>query len=278
MTLTETVRRLLMDSPGEPVCESCLAFACASSLVDIRPIIETLVTTSSFQRRDHCDGCHRAVPAVVYSGKCAHCSGTIEPTDAVVVIAGDTFHTSCRRLLTSEEAIRASRLLTQQSRRLIDDARREIGKKRATSHTADPASIDADIVRRILSDAAGDPLCELCVSDVANLSLNTARVVITSLLNRGDEFSRALTCAGCRRSVASIVYRAKCAHCGLSLPNGDKGFRMGEELFHRACIHKLIGDDSIPLSRALGRRARRLIEESRRRVRRGYEGPPLESP
>jgi len=52
---------------------------------------------------------------------------------------------------------------------------------------------------------------------------------------------------------------------------------MGEEIFHVTCLRRLITDDRIRLSRALGRRSRRLIEQSRRRTREDRGWPPLES-
>jgi hypothetical protein len=143
---------------------------------------------------------------------------------------------------------------------------------------ADVSGIDADRVRRILMDAPGDPLCDLCLMAAAQLSLETIRAATTVLLTDPDEFKRGYNCAGCHRSVTAIFYRAKCADCGVRLHDTDKGFRMGEEIFHVVCLRRLISDDTIRLSRNLGRRCRRLIDQARRRLARGYEGPPLESP
>jgi hypothetical protein len=135
----------------------------------------------------------------------------------------------------------------------------------------------ADVLRRVLMDAPGDPLCNSCLSAISGLSPDEIQATTASLLS-GDEFERRWSCASCRRNVTAVSYRAKCAHCSRRLQEADKGFRMGEEVFHTACLRRLITDESIRLSRELGRRSRRLIKESRRRMRDGHGWPPLESP
>ena len=138
--------------------------------------------------------------------------------------------------------------------------------------------MDSDTVRRILMDAPGDALCEVCLAAIGGLAAGEVRAVTLSLLTNPDEFGRAYACASCARGVAAVFFRAKCAHCSVRLYDGDKGFRMGEEIFHVGCIRRLISDENIRLSKALGRRSRRLIAESRRRLRRGQDGTPLETP
>jgi hypothetical protein len=136
----------------------------------------------------------------------------------------------------------------------------------------------ADVLRRVLMDAPGDPLCTRCLSVISGFSPDEIQTTTASLLNGGDEFERRWSCASCHRNVTAVAYRAKCAHCSRRLHEGDKGFRMGEEVFHTVCLRRLISDESIRLSRELGRRSRRLIKESRRRMRDGHGWPPLESP
>ena len=141
------------------------------------------------------------------------------------------------------------------------------------------ARVDVELVRRVLVDAPGDALCHGCLAAICETSAEDIQTGTVSLLaGASDQFERAWSCASCHRHVAAILYRAKCAHCSDRLQGGDKGFRMGEEIFHVACLRRLITDDTIRLSRALGRRSRRLIEQSRRRMREGQRGwPPLES-
>jgi hypothetical protein len=142
--------------------------------------------------------------------------------------------------------------------------------------------VDIGLLRRVLIDAPGDALCDACLATICEASAEEIKTGTASLLAAAsDEFERGWLCASCHRYVAGILYRAKCAHCSRRLEGADKGFRMGEEIFHVACLRRLITDDTIRLSRALGRRSRRLIEQSRRRMREGRgEGrgwPPLES-
>jgi hypothetical protein len=141
-----------------------------------------------------------------------------------------------------------------------------------------PRATGSDVARRILEDAPGDPLCDVCLSAICGLSPEETRSAIASLLTSPEEFDRRWSCASCGRSVSAVFYRAKCAHCSGRLQDGDKGFRMGEAVFHTACLRRLITDENIRLSQALGRRSRRLIKESRRRMRDGHGWPPLESP
>ena len=138
--------------------------------------------------------------------------------------------------------------------------------------------MDTEALRRVLMDAPGEALCEGCLSAIARVSTEETRAGTTALLAETDDFARGWACASCRRPVGAVFYRAKCAYCSGRLQEADKGFRMGEGLFHVVCLRRLITDDSIRLSRELGRRSRRLIEQSRRRMRDGEGWPPLESP
>ena len=93
------------------------------------------------------------------------------------------------------------------------------------------------------------------------------RAITELLRHEGGEFQRGPNCVSCRRTVPTTVARAKCAHCSQPLVGGDPGELMGGELLHVHCVRRLIADETIRLSRAMSRRARQAIEESRRRFR-----------
>src|SRR2546425_12594856 len=96
MDSDQTVRCLLMATPGESLCAACLAFACETSLTEMRKRIERLLEDStSFQCGSTCAGCRRAVPTIFYRRsvpKCVHCSRPLHSTDAAILIEGDVFH------------------------------------------------------------------------------------------------------------------------------------------------------------------------------------------
>lgn len=133
MTTAETARGLLIDAVGEALCESCLAFACSASLAEIRNVIEDLLGSPNFQRRDRCVSCRRTVPAITYAAKCAHCSRAVRPGDDALVAGDDIFHSTCFRMLCSDKSIRISRKFDPESRRLINDARRQMRKNPSSS-------------------------------------------------------------------------------------------------------------------------------------------------
>ena len=130
MTTADTALRVLVDAAGEALCDSCLAFACSVSLLEMRALTEDLLTSPSFQRRDGCISCRRTVPAVAYTAKCVYCSHPIGPGEGALVQNGDILHTVCFRILVSEERIRASRKLNNESRHLIEEARRQTREQR----------------------------------------------------------------------------------------------------------------------------------------------------
>ena len=130
MTTAQTVHRLLLDAAGEPLCESCLAFACSVSLSEMRQVTDTLLSTASFQRRDRCISCGRPGPAIAFALKCIHCSRPVLRGEPGLKIDGDMFHAACLRLLSSNENIRISWELSRQSRRLIEEARRRLRPRR----------------------------------------------------------------------------------------------------------------------------------------------------
>jgi hypothetical protein len=130
MTTADTVRRLLLDAAGEPLCDSCLAFACSASLIEVRQVAEELLSRAHFQRGERCLSCRRAVPAILYSAKCTHCSRGVRSGDDALEIGGDLFHAVCFRMVSSDENIRISRKLHAESRRLVEQARRQMRQQR----------------------------------------------------------------------------------------------------------------------------------------------------
>jgi len=67
--LISTLYDFLDSAPGDAVCDVCLAFACAVSLIEIREIIETFlrVEPEHFERAAICAGCGRTAPSIVYN-------------------------------------------------------------------------------------------------------------------------------------------------------------------------------------------------------------------
>jgi hypothetical protein len=67
VSTVDDVRRLLSRAAGEPLCDSCLAFACASNLTDMRAATDALVKSDpAFHRGSSCRSCGRTVPTIFY--------------------------------------------------------------------------------------------------------------------------------------------------------------------------------------------------------------------
>src|SRR5262249_20376975 len=63
-----TLRSLLRASPDEALCDDCLAFACATTLSEMRELTARLLRTESrFQRVATCASCGRTVPSILYN-------------------------------------------------------------------------------------------------------------------------------------------------------------------------------------------------------------------
>lgn len=126
----ETVRTLLEHSPGEALCDSCLAFACSMSLIEMREITKALpVEYPSIQRGGTCASCRRTIATVRFvapTPKCAHCSRPLNEGEAGVEIDGDRFHDACLRRLASDETIRISRALSRRTRDVIQRSRQRM--------------------------------------------------------------------------------------------------------------------------------------------------------
>ena len=125
-----TVRRLLSDSPGEALCDACLAFACGTSLAEMREVTRALaLEDAAIQRAATCASCRRTVAAILVAAqveKCSQCSRPLDEGEAGVAIEGDRFHDACLRRLMTDRTVRLSRALTQRSRELIEQSRRRI--------------------------------------------------------------------------------------------------------------------------------------------------------
>ncbi len=127
MTPAELARRLLVDAPGEALCDSCLALACSTALSEMHGITKALrLEDASFQRTSTCASCARTVTTTVYRSKCAHCSLPLGDADPGFLMGGEVFHIHCLRRLITDETIQLSRKLSRQSRDLIEQSRRRI--------------------------------------------------------------------------------------------------------------------------------------------------------
>jgi hypothetical protein len=131
-----------------------------------------------------------------------------------------------------------------------------------------------DRLRQLLQ--TGDALCDACLALVCKATLTEIHEITTALVSDDASFQRASTCATCRRTVPTLVYRTKCAHCSQPFVEGDPGVVMGDERLHVHCLRALLTDETIQLSRTLSRRSRELIEQSRRRLRDGRRWQPLD--
>jgi hypothetical protein len=130
MTTAATVRRLLVDAAGDPLCDACLAFACSVSLPEMCQVTEDLLSSVGFAQAEKCASCRRTVSAISYTAKCAHCSRPVLPGEDGLKIDGDIFHATCFWKLSSDENIHTSHELCAESRRLVEDARRQMRGQR----------------------------------------------------------------------------------------------------------------------------------------------------
>jgi hypothetical protein len=131
--LTATVRKLLDQCPGEPLCDACLAFACSVSLSEMRVVTIAIGLDVPFVRDTAtCASCRRQTTTLclrthAVDAKCTHCSRLIRPTDEAEVVGTDRFHRVCWTLLTSVDAVRTAKALGRQSRELIRKHREILG-------------------------------------------------------------------------------------------------------------------------------------------------------
>src|SRR5215467_8494213 len=130
----------------------------------------------------------------------------------------------------------------------------------------------AETVRRLLVDAAYEALCGCCLAFACSVSLAEMRQVTDDLFTTGN-FHRHDRCVSCRRPVAAIAYSAKCAHCSSAILPWERAFEADGDILHAACFTRLCSDETIRISRKLSEASRRLIEDSRRRMRERSKPP-----
>jgi CheY-like chemotaxis protein len=107
-TSAEAVRRLLGDTPGEALCDACLAFACGTSLSDMRQVTARLLEDTSFGRLAACARCGRVVATIARLSSCVHCRQPIGPGEHPSRVGDDVLHTECQRILVADGTIRVS--------------------------------------------------------------------------------------------------------------------------------------------------------------------------
>jgi hypothetical protein len=138
-----TVRKLLEQCPGEPLCDACLAFACSVSLGEMRAVTTVIDDAEPFTRATAmCASCRRQTPTLVSgtlpSRKCTHCSAPIDPDEPVEIVDTDRFHRRCWTRLTSAESVRSARALSRRSQELIRKSRELIGLRPVQEPPAQP--------------------------------------------------------------------------------------------------------------------------------------------
>ena len=136
------------------------------------------------------------------------------------------------------------------------------------------------IVRRRLSETPGDALCDACLALACGTSLSEMRELTRMLAAEEASIERGAVCASCGRTVACILVRPllpKCSHCSRPFDEDEARVALEGDLFHDACFKRLVTDESARTSRTLDERSRRLIEESRRRMRKGHARPDTDA-
>jgi hypothetical protein len=138
----------------------------------------------------------------------------------------------------------------------------------------------SDIVRRRLADTPGDAFCDACLAFSCGMSLMEMRALTRALAAEDPNIRRGATCASCGRTVATILLEPptrKCSLCSQPLGDGEVGVATEGDLFHDLCFRRLVSDETVRLSRAVGERSRQLIEQSRRRMREGRAWPDIDA-
>jgi hypothetical protein len=124
MTTVDMVGAILKRTPGESLCDSCLAYCCSASFAHTQEITAELRAGQSFRKGAlPCTSCRHTTPTTMYYVKCAHCSRPVGRDGLCLTFGGDHFHTQCWQRLLSDERIRISKALSQESRRLIERSR-----------------------------------------------------------------------------------------------------------------------------------------------------------
>jgi hypothetical protein len=137
-----------------------------------------------------------------------------------------------------------------------------------------------DIVRRRLAETSGDALCDACLAFASGTSLGEMRALTRALAAEDPDIRRGAVCASCGRTVASILLQPplrKCALCSHPLAEDEVGVAVETDVFHDRCLRRLVSDETVRMSRTLDERSRKLIEQSRRRMREGRAWPDIDS-
>src|SRR5262249_11341546 len=93
----------------------------------------------------------------------------------------------------------------------------------------------------------------------------TTMELVTATLRQEVGFARGARCGRCRRTSQTTCALPRCTHCALPIGAGAPGVVMEGDRFHTLCVKRLLAGDTIRLSHSVNRRARALIEASRRR-------------
>jgi len=88
-TPAETVRRQLMNTPADALCDGCLAVACGTPLTQMEAITATLRQEAGFARGARCASCRRTSQTTCALPRCTHCALGIGAGDPGVVMEGD---------------------------------------------------------------------------------------------------------------------------------------------------------------------------------------------
>jgi CheY-like chemotaxis protein len=123
----------------------------------------------------------------------------------------------------------------------------------------------ADAVRRVLTDASGEAVCEACLTIACGASLADTRAAAARLLDDAHTaFVRRAGCARCRRDVLSIVHPLRCVHCREPIGAGEQPARFESNVFHALCMKIVIADQAIGTSTDHRRTSLEHIERPRR--------------
>jgi hypothetical protein len=100
--------------------------------------------------------------------------------------------------------------------------------------------------------------------------------LVTVIVVGDTAFSRGTTtCASCRRQTLTLMRETdrapeaddgKCAHCSRVIEEDDEVVVVAPDRFHDHCWRRLTTDGTVRSSRALSRRSRELIRQSRSRM------------
>jgi hypothetical protein len=109
--LVVTVRRLLEQCPGEPLCDACLAFACSVSLTEMRLVTAAVGHDAPFRRDSAvCASCRRQTTTLAWGSsdvlapdKCSLCNEPIDAAEDIDVVDADRFHRRCWQRRTTKE-------------------------------------------------------------------------------------------------------------------------------------------------------------------------------